>query len=326
MFNARFLPSAALAACMFGTIAHAQAPAQDFPSQAITLIVPFAPGGATDILARTVAQELSQRIGQTVIVDNRPGGSGNIGASAAARAAPDGYTLLMATSSHAINQSLYKNLNYSLDKDLVALSNIASVPLMLVVNPNIPAQTPEELAEHARANAGKLNFGSGGVGTAAHLAGELFNAKSDAQMVHVPYKGGAPAITDLIGGQIQLMFANLPEVMNQVNAGQLKALALTGDKRHPQQPEVPTFAEAGYTGIELKSWFGLFGPSGLPPGVLETLSREISAAVAAPSVNTKIKELGGDPIGDTHDAFQPFVVNEIKNWGSIVEKSGASVD
>jgi tripartite-type tricarboxylate transporter receptor subunit TctC len=316
----------AVIAGMTSALAQAQTPAEDFPSKPINLIVPFAPGGATDILARTVAQELSQRLGQPVIVDNRPGGSGNIGASAAARAAPDGYTLLMATSSHAINQTLYKNLNYKLDKDLVALSNIASVPLMLVVHPGVPAETPKALADHARANAGKLNFGSGGVGTAAHLAGELFNATSEAQMVHVPYKGGAPATTDLVGGQIQLMFANLPEVMNQVNAGQLRALALTGDKRHPQQPNVPTFVEAGYTGMDLKSWFGLFAPSGVPAATVDMLSREIAASVATPTVSKKIMELGGEPIGNTHEAFQPFVTAEIRNWGAIVEKSGASVD
>lgn len=326
MFRTRFLPAIALIAGISGAAAHAQTPTDGFPSRPINLIVPFAPGGATDILARTVAQELSRRVGQPVVVDNRPGGSGNIGAAAAARAAPDGYTLLMATSSHAINQTLYKNLNYKLDEDLVGLSNIASVPLMLVVNPAIPARTPKELADHAHDQAGKLNFGSGGVGTAAHLAGELFNTESEAGMVHVPYKGGAPAITDLIGGQIQLMFANLPEVMSQVDAGQLRALALTGEKRHPQQPDVPTFEEAGYSGIELKSWFGLFAPSGLPPAVLRTLSHEIATAVASPGVSGKIMELGGEPIGDTHEAFQAFVVAEISNWGSIVDKSGARVD
>lgn len=326
MHKAVFLSALTLLTSLASGPSYAQPTNDNFPTKAINLIVPFAPGGATDILARTVAQALAQRLGQPVVVDNRPGGSGNIGASAVARAAPDGYTLLMATSSHAINQTLYSNLNYTLQTDLVGLSNIASVPLMLVVNQKVPAQTPKELADYARSQAGKLNFGSGGVGTAAHLAGELFNAKSDADMMHVPYKGGAPAITDLIGGQIQLMFANLPEVMNQVNAGQLRALALTGKTRHPQQPNVPTFEEAGYMGIELKSWFGLFAPQGLAPNVLNTLSTEIAAAVATPEVSKKIMELGGEPVGNTHEEFQKFVVAEVQNWGAIVKKSGARAD
>jgi tripartite-type tricarboxylate transporter receptor subunit TctC len=306
--------------------AKAQAKPEDFPSRPVNLIVPYAPGGATDVIARTVAQKLSEQWGQPVIVENRAGGNGNIGAAAVAKSDADGYTLLMATSSHAINATLYKKLNYSLAGDFAALSNIATVPLMLVVHPNVPANSPKQLSAYASANAGKLNFGSGGVGTAAHLAGELFNTTSNAQMVHVAYKGGAPAITDLLGGQIQVMFANLPEVMGQVKAGKLRALAITGDARNAQQADVPTLNESGFKGIELKSWFGLFAPKDTPKRVIDKLSSDIARAVAQPQVQARLKELGSEPIGNTHAEFQPYVVNEIERWGAIVKQSGASAD
>lgn len=306
--------------------AHAQGAGEKFPSRQVTLIVPFAAGGATDVIARTVAQQLSEQWKQPVIVENRAGGNGNIGAAAVARSDADGYTLLMATSSHAINASLYKGLNYSFGKDFVALSNAASVPLMLVVHPDVPAKTPKELATYAGTNAGKLNFGSGGVGTAAHLAGELFNSSSNAQMAHIAYRGGAPAITDLMGGQIQVMFANLPEVLSQVKSGKLRALAVTGDKRHPQQENVPTFKESGYTNMELKSWFGFFAPAATPKPVLAKISSDIAKAVANPQVQARIKELGGEPIGNTTREFQPFVESEIERWGAIVKQSGATAN
>jgi len=261
-----------------------------------------------------------------VIVDNRAGGNGNIGAAAAAKSNADGYTLLMATSSHAINATLYKKLNYSLGKDFAALSKIAEVPLMLVVHPSVPANSPKQLSAYASAHPGKLNFGSGGVGTAAHLAGELFNTSSNAQMVHVAYKGGAPAITDLVGGQIQVMFANLPEVMGQVKAGKLRALAVTGDSRNAQQSDVPTFNESGFKGIELKSWFGLFAPKDTPKHIINKLSSDIAKAVAHPQVQARLKELGSEPVGNTHAEFQPYVISEIERWGAIVQQSGASAD
>ncbi|HYD61764.1 MAG TPA: tripartite tricarboxylate transporter substrate binding protein [Noviherbaspirillum sp.] len=319
-----------MAIAAIGTLTAAGATAQEkpenFPSRTVNLIVPFAPGGATDVIARTVAQKLSEQWGQPVIVDNRAGGNGNIGAAAAAKSNADGYTLLMATSSHAINATLYKKLNYSLGKDFAALSKIAEVPLMLVVHPSVPANSPKQLSAHASAHPGKLNFGSGGVGTAAHLAGELFNTSSNAQMVHVAYKGGAPAITDLVGGQIQVMFANLPEVMGQVKAGKLRALAVTGDSRNAQQPDVPTFKESGFKDIELKSWFGLFARKDTPKQIINKLSSDIAKAVAHPQVQARLKELGSEPVGNTHAEFQPYVISEIERWGAIVQQSGASAD
>jgi tripartite-type tricarboxylate transporter receptor subunit TctC len=316
---------AALGACAL-TQAHAQQGAAEFPVRPIRIVVPFAAGGATDVIARVVGQKMSDALGQPVVVDNKAGANGNIGAVTVARATPDGYTILMATSSHAINATLYRKLDYSLTKDFAALSNLASVPLVLVVNPGVPARSAGEFAAHAKAQGDKLNFASGGTGTAAHLAGEQFNTLVGARMMHVPYKGGALAQTDLIGGQVQAMFANLPEVLTQVQAGKLRPLAVTGKARRSNLPEVPTFAEAGYPQMDARSWFGLFAPAGTPAPVVARLSASIAAAVADPAVQARLKELGADPIGDRHEAFQPFVAQEVKRWGALVERSGATVD
>jgi tripartite-type tricarboxylate transporter receptor subunit TctC len=232
----------------------------------------------------------------------------------------------MATSSHAINASLYKKLDYSLSKDFAALSNLATVPLILVAHPDVPATSVKQLASHAGAQPGKLNFGSGGVGTAAHLAGELFNTASGAKMVHVAYKGGALAMNDLLGGQIQVMFANLPEAQAQVKSAKLRALAITGNQRNPQLPDVPTFAESGYKEIDLKSWFGMFAPKSTPAPIVDKLSRDIASVVADPSVQQRLKELGAEPIGNRHEEFQAYVNSDIERWRTLVQKSGASVD
>jgi tripartite-type tricarboxylate transporter receptor subunit TctC len=315
---------AALGACTL-VQAHAQG-AADFPTRPIRIVVPFAAGGATDVIARVVGQKMSDQLGQPVVIDNKSGANGNIGAIAVARATPDGYTILMATSSHAINATLYRKLDYSLTKDFAALSNLASVPLVLVVNPGVPARSAPEFAAFAKGQGDKLNFASGGTGTAAHLAGEQFNTLVGARMLHVPYKGGALAQTDLIGGQVQAMFANLPEVLTQVQAGKLRPLAVTGKTRRASMPEVPTFAEAGYPQMDAHSWFGLFAPAGTPAPVVAKLSASIAQAVADPAVQARLKELGADAIGDRHEAFQPFVAQEVKRWGALVERSGATVD
>lgn len=321
----RLLRATALAAWGTCALAHAQ-PANDFPSRPIKIVVPFAAGGATDVIARVVGQKVADQLGQPVVVDNKAGASGNIGAVAVARAAPDGYTILMATSSHAINATLYKKLDYSLTQDFAALSNLASVPLVLVVNPGVPVRTVRELADFAKAQGDKVNFASGGTGTASHLAGEQFNTLVGTRMLHVPYKGGAVAQTDLIGGQVQAMFANLPEVLTQVQAGKLRPLAITGKSRRTNLPDVPTFAEAGYPQMDARSWFGLFAPAGTPAPIVAKLSASIAQAVADPSVQARLKELGADPIGDRHEAFQPFVAQEVKRWGALVERSGANAD
>lgn len=304
---------------------HAQQGRGDFPNRPLRIVVPFAPGGATDIIARTVAQKMAERMGQAVVVENKAGANGNIGAAQVARSEADGYTLLMATSAHAINQTLYRKLDYRIT-DFAALSNLASVPLLLVVNPSVPAKTPKELAAFAQRAGAQVNFASGGTGTAAHLAGEQFNTLAGVKMAHVPYKGGSQAQNDLIGGQVQAMFANLPEVLPQVTAGRLRPLALTGATRHASLPDVPTFAQAGYPALDAKSWFGLFAPSSTPPAIVTLLSTEIAASVRDPAVQARLKELGAEPIGDTHAAFQTYVAQEVTRWGGLVERSGASAD
>jgi tripartite-type tricarboxylate transporter receptor subunit TctC len=298
----------------------------DYPDHPLRIIVPFAAGGATDVIARTVGEAMSARLGRPIVVENKAGANGNIGAISAARSAPDGYTLLMATSSHAINASLYQNLNYSLTRDFVGLSNLASVPLLLVVNPSVPAKSASELATYAKANADRVNYASGGNGTAAHLAGEQFNTLAGAKMAHVPYKGGAQALNDLMGGQVQIMFANLPEALSQVQGGMLKALAVTGSERHAALPEVPAFSETPFPGMTARSWFGLFVPAGTPPAIIEKLSQAIVQSVADPAVRERLKKLGADPIGDDQAAFQKYVNEEVARWAVLVKQSGATVD
>ena len=300
--------------------------AADFPDRPMHIIVPFAAGGATDVIARTVAQAMGEQLKQPVVVENKAGANGNIGAVMAARAQPDGYTMLMATSSHAINATLYSNLDYSLTKDFVGLSNLASVPLLLVINPKVPAKTPKALAEYARENGDRVNYASGGTGTAAHLAGAQFNTLAGTRMTHVPYKGGAQALNDLMGGQVQLMFANLPEVLSQVQGGRLTALGLTGPARHAALPDVPTLGEAGFPDLNARSWFGLFVPAATPAPVVDTLSKAIVQAVASPTVQARLKELGADPVGDDHAAFQAYVQAEVVRWGDLVKKSGAKAE
>ncbi|MFC4276311.1 Bug family tripartite tricarboxylate transporter substrate binding protein [Achromobacter aloeverae] len=303
------------------TAAHA-----DFPQRPLRVIVPFAPGGATDVIARTVAQAMSVRLGQPVVVENKAGANGNIGAVMAARAEPDGYTLLMATSSHAINATLYPHLDYSLTKDFAALSNLASVPLLLVTHPSVPARTVTELAAYAKASGSRMNYASGGTGTAAHLAGAQFNTLVGANMTHVPYKGGAQALNDLMGGQVQIMFANLPEVLAQVQGGRIKPLAVTGDHRHAALPDVPAFSETPYAAMNARSWFGLFAPAAVPAPVIDKLSTVITQSVADPAVQEKLRGLGADPVGDGHAAFQQYVELDVVRWRDLVRQSGATPD
>ena len=296
-----------------------------FADHPLRVIVPFSPGGATDQIARTVSQALGERLGQTVVVENKAGANGNIGALMAARAPADGYTLLVATSSHAVNATLYKKLDYSLTRDFAALSNLASVPLLLVVHPSVAAQSAQELSALARKD-DLLNYGSGGTGTAAHLAGAQFATLTGSKITHVPYKGGAQALQDLVGGQVQMMFGNLPEMLPQVKAGRLRPIALTGDTRHPLLPEVPTFAEAGFPQIQAQSWFAMFAPAGVPAPLVEKLSDAIAQSVATPAVQEKLAAIGAQPIGNRHAQFQPFVEAEVQRWGQLVQASGATAD
>ena len=301
--------------------------AANYPAKPVRLVVPFPAGGTTDILARAVAQKLSEAWGQQVIVDNRPGAGGNIGSELVARAAPDGYTLLMGTvGTHAINPSLYKKMPYDHVKDFAPVILVAGVPNVLVVNPSLPVHSVSELIAYAKANPGKLNFASSGNGTSIHLSGELFKTMTGVDMTHVPYKGSAPALTDLIGGQVQLMFDNLPSSLPFIKAGKLRALAVTSGTRSATLPELPTLAESGLPGFEASSWFGVLAPAGTPRDIVAKLNGAIAGWLASPEAKEKLLAQGAIAAGGTPDDFARHIAAETSKWAKVVKASGAHVD
>ncbi|KOC20521.1 LacI family transcriptional regulator [Comamonas testosteroni] len=316
-----------LAATALFALGAAPAMAQTpYPSKPITMIVPFSAGGTTDILARVVGQALSTELGQSIIIDNRPGAGGNIGGQAAARAAGDGYTLFMGTvGTHAINEALYKKMPFDPVKDFAPLTRVANVPNLLVAHPSQPFKTVKEMMAYAKANPGKLNFGSSGSGSSIHLSGELFKSMTRLDMVHVPYKGSAPAITDLLGNQIAIMFDNMPSAIQHVRSGKLRPIAVTTAKRSPELPDVPTVAEAGVPGYEATSWFGLFVPVKTPADIQQKLHAAIAKVLKDPAVIKKINDQGGEVVIDTQEGFARFIDAEAKKWGKVVKDSGASV-
>ncbi len=298
-----------------------------YPTKPIRLVVPFPPGGATDILARNVAQKLTEAWGQQVIVDNRPGAGGNIGSELVAKSAPDGYTLVMGTvGTHAINASLYAKMPYDHVKDFVPVILVAGVPNVLVVNPSVPVNSVAELIAYAKANPGKLNFASSGNGTSIHLSGELFKVMAGVQITHIPYKGSAPALQDLLGGQVQLMFDNLPPSLPLIKAGKLRALAVTSATRAAALPDVPTMAEAGLPGFEASSWFGVLAPAGTPPAIVAKLNAEIGKWLASPDAKEKLLAQGANAAGGTPEDFAKHIQAETAKWAKVVKESGAKVD
>ena len=313
-------------ACFAAAPAQAASVAAAYPARPIRLIVPFAPGGSNDIMARLAGQKLSESLGTQVVVDNRAGGSGIIGTDIAAKAAPDGYTVLMMSLTLAVNPSLYSKLPYDTEKDLAPVTLVASAPLMLVVHPSIPAKSVQELIAYAKANPGKLNFGSGGPGTTPHLAGEMLKAMAGIRMTHVPYKGGGPALNDLVGGQIQLMLENIPSTLPHAKSGRLRALALSGLKRSPLVPDLPTLDEAGLKGYEIVGWNGLFVPSGTPRQIVTRLHGDIAKALAQPDVKERLATMGAEPVGNTPEEFRAFVKAEIVKWAKVVKAAGLKVE
>ena len=298
-----------------------------FPSKALTLVVPFSAGGTTDILARVVGQYMSKDLGQPVIIDNRAGAGGNIGAQLVARAAPDGYTLLMGTvGTHAINQSLYKKMAFDPIKDFAPISRVALVPNLLVANPSQPFKTVKEMIAYAKANPGKLTFASSGSGSSIHLSGEMFQQMAGVEMQHIPYKGSAPALTDLLGGQTAIMFDNMPSAIGHVRAGKLRAIAVTTPNRSPALPNVPTIAESGVPGYSATSWFGILAPAGTPAPVIARLNASILKALADPDVKKKLAEQGAEPHGEKPEQFAEFIRSETEKWGKTVKVSGATAD
>jgi tripartite-type tricarboxylate transporter receptor subunit TctC len=297
----------------------------NWPTRPIRIIVGFAAGGSTDVTARVVAQALTERLGQRVFVENRPGAGGNIGAETVAKADPDGYTLLWATNGTlAANPSLYKTLPFDVKKDFAPIALIARIPNLLVVNPSVPANNVADFIAYAKANPGKLNFGSSGNGTSLHIAGELFNTLAGVNMIHVPYRGGALALTDLLGGQIQVMFEPLVEVIQQVRAEKVKALGVTIVKRSPLLPDVPTIAES-LPGYEITGWNGLLAPAATPPDIITRLNRATDDALHSKDVQEKLAEQGSEPAGGTPAEFGAFLDSELIKWKKLVEISGATV-
>jgi tripartite-type tricarboxylate transporter receptor subunit TctC len=301
--------------------------AANYPTKPVRLVVPFPAGGTTDILARAVAQKLSAAWGRQMIVDNRPGAGGNIGSDLVAKSAPDGYTLLMGTvGTHAINPSLYKNMPYDHVKDFAPVILVAGVPNVLVVNPSLPVHSVPELIAYAKANPGKLNFASSGNGTSIHLSGELFKAMTGVEMTHVPYKGSAPALTDLIGGQVQLMFDNLPSSLPFIKAGKLRALAVTSGARAAALPNLPTLAESGLPGFEASSWFGVLAPAGTPRDIVAKLNGAIAGWLASPEAKEKLLAQGAIAAGGAPDDFARHIGAETSKWAKVVKASGAHID
>ena len=315
-----------VALLLIASLAAGASLAQDYPSKPVRMVVPFSPGGSTDTLARIVGQKLTERSGQPVIIENRAGAGGNIGAEQVARSAPDGYTLLLGGVPHAISASLYSKLPYDLARDLAAIAEIASFPSAIVLHPSLPANSASELIALARARPGRLSFGSAGNGSPNHLSLELFQTMAGVRMVHVPYKGSGQLVGDLLAGQVQLASMGLPVAVPHVPSGKLRAIAVTGAARSSLLPEVPTLSEAALPGFEVTSWYGVFGPAGLPADIVVKLNSEIGSAVTAPEVKERLAALGAEPSVKTPDQFGRYVRQEIAKWAKVVKDSGAKAE
>ena len=298
-----------------------------YPSRPVKLVVPFPPGGPLDVVGRALAQKLGEAWGQSVVVDNRPGAGGNIGADLVAKSSPDGYTILMgALSTHAVNPSLYAKMPYDAVKDFAPITLVAITPNVLVVNASLPVNSAKEFIAYAKANSGKLAFGSGSNGSAGHLAGELFKVDTGTDVIHVPYKGGAPATQALLAGDTQFMFDNLANAMPQVKAGKLKALAVTTAQRSKLAPELPTMAEAGLPGFDISTWFGLFAPAGTPKEVIAKWNAEVTKVLNSAEMRERLVAQGAEPAPTTPAEFAAFIDKEIPKYARIVKASGAKVD
>ncbi len=315
-----------LAATLAISTPHAGA-ADAYPAKPIRFVVAFPPGGGTDIIARSIAQKLAERIAQQVVVDNRPGAGGNIGTDIVAKAAPDGYTMLMGSAGPlAINASLFAKMPFDPVRDLAPVTLAASTPNVLVLHPSLKAATVKELIALARARPGEINFASSGHGTPAHLAGELFNSMAGVKMVHVPYKGAAPALADLLGGQVQLMFSTMPPALPHVKDGKLRALAVTSAKRSPAAPELPTVDEIALPGFEANTWHGVVVPAGTPETIVARLNREIVAILHLPEVVERLSGQGAEPVGSTPQEFAAYIKSEALKWAKVVRDSGAKAE
>jgi len=314
-----------LAAASLALAAAAAHGADAYPSRPVRLVVPYAPGGNTDVLARLIGQGLTRSLGQQVVIDNRPGGNTLIGTELVARANPDGYTLLLTTLTHAVTPSLYSKLPYDARSDFTPITLAVRLPNVLVVHPSVPAASLAELIRYARANPGKLSYASTGSGTSPHLSMELLKTMAGIDLVHIPYKGGAPAMTDLVGGQVAAQFIGLPVAVPHIKAGRLRALALTSGARSPAVPDIPTVGET-LAGYELDPWFGVLGPRGLPSPIAVRLQTEIAGVLRAPALKDQLVSLGAEPVASTPAEFSAILAAEIRKYAALVKASGARID
>jgi tripartite-type tricarboxylate transporter receptor subunit TctC len=310
---------------LLGACTASAATAQSYPVKPVRMVIPFPPGGATDLLGRLVGQKLSERMGQSVVAENRTGGGGNIGADHLAKSPPDGYAIGIAGIPHAINMSLYKKLPYELASDLTAISNLATFPSMIAVHPSLPVKSMQELLALARRSPGGLNFGAS-PGSPNHLAMELVNVMANVKMVHIGYKGSGPVITDLIGGHLHTSSIGFPGAMPHVKAGRLRPIAVTSVKRSSLLPELPTVAESGLPGFNVTSWYGVFGPARMPPDIVAKLNGEIRASMESEDVKSKLANVGAEVETNTPQEFSQLVKAEIERWAKVVKASGATVN
>jgi tripartite-type tricarboxylate transporter receptor subunit TctC len=317
-----------IAAAVLSCVAFAlplAAHAADYPTRPVKWIVPYPPAGTTDVLARIVAQWLTEKLGQPFVVENKPGAGNNIGVEAVVNSPPDGYTMLLVNPANGINATLYKNLNYNFIRDITPVAGLIRTPNVMEVTPSLPVKTVKEFIDYCKANPGKVNMASSGSGTSVHLSGELFKSMTGCDMVHVPYKGAGPALTDLMGGTVHVLFDNLPSSIGHIKAGKLRALAVTSEGREPSLPGVPTVGET-VPGYEATAWFGIGMPKGTPRDVIDKVNAEVNRMLADPKMRERLAELGGKPIGGTPEDFGKVIAAETAKWGKVVISSGAKVE
>ena len=323
----KLLSTKSLAIAFAASVVSLSALAQNWPAKNVTVVVPWPPGGPSDIAARPWAKQLSESLGKSFVIDNRAGGGGNIGTAAVVRSQPDGHTLLITSSAPiVINPSVYKNMTFDPLKDLAPVSNLLRVPLVLVAHPSVPANNLKELIAHIQSKKGDFSYASSGSGTPQHLTGELFNSVQKLNMVHVPYKGSAPAISDLLGGHIPIMFDSTIAIMPHIKSGKVKPIAISSAKRSPLLPNVPTFAEAGIPAVESYAWYGLFAPAKTPAPVIAKINAETVKFMKSPEFEKIRIETGSDYVGDTPANFTKFVQAEAAKWSKVAKQSGATVD
>jgi tripartite-type tricarboxylate transporter receptor subunit TctC len=315
-----------LVAALLLFLASALAGAQDWPSRPFRLILPFPPGGGTDILGRLIAERLSASLGQPVVTENRGGAGGNVGAEAAARSAPDGYTIVLVAPSLAISPTLYSKINYDPVKDFAPVSLVATVPNVMITQPSLPAENLQEFIAYARSRPGALNFGSGGAGTSNHLAGELFNIVTGTKLVHVPYKGVNLAMQDVLAGNVHLVFIGIPAAAPHIKAGKLRALALVAPQRSSALPDVPTVAEAGLRDFEMTTWYGVLAPAGTARSIVVRLNAELVKIMHSSELKERLAATGTEPLTSTPEEFAAYIKREIAKWGDVIRKSGAKAD